>query len=368
MLAKRLFAVIACLALAACGLPRGAGFTSEVLAAANPFAPLPEDGQLYGFAQYDVNRHTLPQLRGWGSRSGAPLPWPIAQDQPASLIITAGDMVQLTVWDAEENSVFDTAAFAGLPPTEVDPAGRVFVPFIGELRVAGMAPSTARQRIEEELARTVPSVQVQLVVEPGGGNTANLSGGVGAPGLYPIPQRNYRLLDLFTQAGGPDATFESPQVRLVRNGQTFGIPYEQLSANPNLNIPVRGGDRIFVIDDERQFIALGATGSQSIIDFPKAELSALEAIASIGGVSAGTANPEKVLILREYEPHEVRDGITGPPQERVVFIIDLTHADGLFSAGRFMMEDGDLIYGTESALGPFLAALGLTNTVSGALN
>ena len=71
--------------------------------------------------------------------------------------------------------------------------------------------------------------------------------------------------------------------------------------------------------------------------------------------------------MREYAAHEVRDGRTGPPQQRVVFKIDLTHADGLFSAGQFMIEDGDLIYGTESALGPFLAALGLTSTVSGTL-
>ncbi len=368
MLIQRLFAVIACLALAACGLPRGAGFQTEVLAAANPFAPLPEDGDLYGFAYYEVNRQTLPQLRAWGTRQGAPLPWPVAQNQPASLIIAPGDTVQLTIWDAEENSIFGAAGVTPLQPTEVDANGRIFVPFIGELRVSGMAPTTARQRIEEELVMTVPSAQVQLVVEPGGSNTANLSSGVAAPGLYPLPQRNFRILDLFSLAGGPNPTFDSPQVRLVRGGQTFGISFAQLSANPNLNIAVRGGDRIFVVDDDRKFVTLGATGSQSIVEFPESDLSALEAIAFIGGVNAGTANPESVLILREYDPSEVRDGVYGPPQERVVFIIDLTHADGLFSAGRFMIEDGDLIYGTESALGPFLAALGLGNTVTNTLN
>ena len=367
MLAQRLFAVMACLALAACGLPRSAGFQSEVLAAANPFAPLPEDGQLYGFAYYEVDRATLPKLLAWERPSGAPLPWPVAQDQPASLIITQGDTVQLTIWDAEDESIFGGGGVTALQPIEVDPAGRIFVPFIGELRVAGMAPSTARQRIEEQLIMTVPSAQVQLVVEPGGSNTANLSEGVGAPGLYPLPQRNYRILDLFSQAGGVDRSFEEPQVRLVRGNQTFGVPYERLTSDPRLNIAVRGGDRIYVEDEERKFIALGATGSQSLVPFPESELSALEAIASIGGVNGGNGNPEAVLIMRDYEAHEVRDGISGPPQQRVVFKIDLTHADGLFSAGRFMIEDGDLIYGTESALGPFLTALGLTNTVTSAV-
>lgn len=134
-----------CLALAACGLPRSAGFQTEVLAAANPFAPLPEDGELYGFAYYEVNRQTLPTIRARATPSDAPLPWPVAQDQPASLIIAPGDMVQLTIWDAEENSIFGGGGVTPLQAIEVDPSGRIFVPFIGELRVAGMSPTTARQ-------------------------------------------------------------------------------------------------------------------------------------------------------------------------------------------------------------------------------
>ncbi|SFS20257.1 polysaccharide export outer membrane protein [Yoonia litorea] len=360
--------MLACLALAACGLPRGAGFQSEVLAASNPFAPLGADGELYDFAYYEVNRETLPVLRNWGISGLANLPWPTAQRQPSSLIIAPGDTVQLTIWDAEENSIFGAAGVTPIQPTEVDPAGRIFVPFIGELRVAGMAPSTARQRIEEELVMTVPSAQVQLVVEAGRANTANLAAGVTAPGLYPLPQRDFSILELFSLAGGPDPTFNSPQVRLVRDGRTFGIGFDQLLQTPSLNIAVRGGDRIFVVDDERQFITLGATGSQSIFDFPSAHFTALEAIAFMGGVNAGTANPEGVLILRNYHASQLGDGLTGPPRERVVFLIDLTSADGLFSAGDFPLQDGDLIYGTESALGPFLAALGLTNSVTSTLN
>lgn len=367
MLAHRLFALIACLALAGCGLPRGAGFQSEVLSVSGFFGPQVDESTGPTFATYEVNRQTLPQLRVWG-RDGGSLPWPVAQEQPGSLIIAPGDTVQLTIWDAEENSIFGPAGVTPIQATEVDTAGRVFVPFIGELRVSGMAPTTARQRIEEELVRTVPSAQVQLVVEPGGNNTANLSSGVVAPGLYPLPRRNFRILDLLSLAGGPNPAFNSPQVRLVRDGRTFGVSFNQLLTKPNLNIAVRGGDRIFIEDDGRQFITLGATGTQSIVDFPQTELSALEAIAFIGGVNPGTANPEGVLILREYDAHDVRDGTSGPPQERVVFIIDLTHADGLFSAGRFMIEDGDLIYGTESALGPLLAAVGLTNSVRGTVN
>lgn len=368
MLVQRFAAVIVCFALASCGLPRGAGFQSEVLAASNANTAAEGEEPVYDFAVYDVNRETLPVLQGWPVTGQKTLPWIVAQEQPASLMIAPGDTVQLTIWDAEENSVFGTAGVTPLQPASVSSDGRIFVPYIGDLRVTGMSPTTARTRIEEELIRTVPSAQVQLTVEPGRSNTANLAAGVSAPGLYPLPDRNFKILDLFSQAGGPSPDLNSPQVRLVRGGKTYGIPFDRLLREPRFNIAMRGGDRIYVEDDDRKLITLGATGSQSIVDFPEIEFSALEALALIGGVNAGSANPEAILVMREYETEAVADGIAGPPKERVVFTIDLTSADGLFSAGNFMLEGDDLIYGTESALGPALTLFGLTNTLASTVN
>ena len=369
MLFPRIISVFACFALVSCGLPRGAGFQSEVLAAADANTAAEGEEPTYDFAVYEVNRDTLPVVQRWPVTGSRSLPWIRAVEQPASLLIAPGDEVQLTIWDAEENSLLAGTGQRATPlqPAQVSSDGRIFVPYIGDLRISGMAPMTARQRIEEELIRTIPSAQVQLVVEPGQGNTANMAYGVAAPGLYPLPNRNFKILDLFSQVGGPSPDLNSPQVRLVRDGRTYGIPFERLLREPSLNIAVRGGDRIYVEDDDRKFITLGATGSQSIFDFPETDLSALEAIALIGGVNAGSANPEGILILREYQPGAVKDGIAGPPQERVVFTIDLTSADGLFSAGRFMLEGDDLIYGTESALGPALTLVSLSNTVGGLL-
>ena len=354
---------MACVALAGCGLPRGAGFQSEVLAASNANTAADGEEPVYDFSVYEVNRETLPVLQGWPATGDAPLPWIVAQEQPASLLIAPGDTVQLTIWDAEENSIFGATGVTPLQPASVSSDGRIFVPYIGDLRVSGMSPSTARERIEEELIMTVPSAQVQLSVEPGPSNTANLASGFAAPGLYPLLDRNVKILDLFSQAGGPSPDLNSPQVRLVRESRTYGVPFERLLKDPRANIAMRGGDRVYIEDDSRKFIALGATGSQSIVDFPEVEFSALEALAFIGGVNAGSANPEGILILREYAPEAVRDGVSGPPKERVVFTIDLTSADGLFSAGNFMLEGDDLIYGTESALGPALSLFGLTNTL-----
>ena len=57
-------------------------------------------------------------------------------------------------------------------------------------------------------------------------------------------------------------------------------------------------------------------------------------------------------------------GAGGPPQDRVVFTIDLTKADGLFSAGKFQIQSGDLVYVTESPLGTATTLVGIFANVA----
>lgn len=366
---NRFVILAACLMVVGCSLPRGAGFQSEVLAASNAGSRAEGEEPVYDFAVFEVNRETLPVLQSWPVNGERRLPWIRSQEQPASLIIAPGDKLQLSIWDAEENSLLAGVGqrVTPLQDVQVSSDGRIFVPYIGELRVAGMSMDTARSRIEEELIRTIPSAQVQLLVDPGRANTASIVSGATA-GLYQLPDRNFKILDLLSLAGGPNPTFENPQVRLTRDNTLYGVSFERLLNEPQLNTVIRGGDSVFVVDDQRQFLALGATGTEAVFPFTKEELSALEALTLIGGVNDGTANPQGILVMREYDEAAVREDQSGPPKDRVVFTIDLTSADGLFSAGSFLIEDGDLIYGTESALGPALTVFGLATQVSSLSN
>ena len=92
----------------------------------------------------------------------------------------------------------------------------------------------------------------------------------------------------------------------------------------------------------------GRRGSEAVHLFAKDSFSALEALSIIGGVSDTRADPQGILILRQYPAAAIRQDGTGPVQERVVFTLDLTSADGLFSAGQFRIHSGDLVYATES--------------------
>ena len=362
-------ALLCCLGLAACETPRGAGLRSEVLAVQQDF-----DGTeaVADFAVFSVTRQSLPVLQSWPEVGPARRGWIGRTEQPASLIIAPGDTLSVTVWDADDNSLLAGAGqrAAQLQDVVVSSGGMVFLPFIGELRVQGMSPQSARSRIQERYAETSPSAQVQVNVTPGRSNTVSMVDGVSAPGIYPLADRDVTLLEMISESGGARPGLTNPQVQLLRGSTVYGTSLARLYDNPSLDTTLVGGDRVIVEEDERYFLSLGAAGSEALHVFPKDHMTALDALSIIGGINDTRANPQGILILREYPRGAVRGDLSGPPQDRVVFTVDLTSADGLFSAGEFHIMSGDLVYATESPitaagtiLSLFGAALGIANNL-----
>ena len=354
--------------VAACSsVPRGAGFQSEVLAASNAGELTGED-PVYDFAVFEISRDILPTLAHWPQNGSHKYHWINRQVQPASSIIAPGDVLDVAIWDAEENSLLTSAGqrVARLQAIAVNSDGRIFIPFVGNMKVSGMSPQTAREQIETQLIATIPSAQVQISVVPGRANTANLVGGVNAPGVYPLPDRDYTLLSLVAQGGGVRSNIKSAQVRLMRGPVVYGISLERLYADPKLDTTLIGGDLVVVEEDDRYFLSLGATRSEALHNFPKDRVTALDALAIVGGVSDARADPQGILILREYAMSAVRPDLSsGPPQTRVVFTMDLTTADGLFSAAKFDVQSGDLVYATENPVNAAQTVLSIFGSVLG---
>ena len=339
--------LLASAALAGCGgFPRGAGFEREVLQ-----GRVEADGEITrDFAVEPVTRAQLARYAHWQRTGPGAMRWIGRQPQPANRIIAPGDRVVVRVWNTEENSLLTRPGERSVEigPITVSPAGTVFLPYIESQRIAGMSPDRAREAIQERFAEVMTSAQVQLELEEGRQSTVSAVSGVRAPGAYPLIDQDYTVLALLAEAGGIDQSLNNPQVRLVRDDQIFGTSVEQLFANPALDTTLRGGDKVLVEEDDRFFLSLGATGREAEHVFPRDRISAIEAMSIMGGVTEERANPQGILVLRQYPADAVRADGTGPRHVRTVFTIDLTSADGLFSAGQFQIMPGDLVYATES--------------------
>lgn len=330
--------------LTACSLPRGAALMSEVTGTAGSNAA--------DFTVYSVTRAFLPQVDTWPVTGETSQPWlPLSQGS-THRVLRPGDTVRLAIWDTSENSLFSTAGspVAQLEELRVSPTGQIFVPYVGQVDVGNTTPEAARNRVESALRGVVSAAEVQLTMVEGNNNSANVVGGVNAPGNFPLVDSNVSVLDLVALGGGVQGALGNPRVKLQRGGQLYETSLERLYQEPRANVIVRAGDQIIIEEDKRFFLTLGAAGQEQVYSFTKDTISAAEALAISGGLNDGRADPGGVLILREYPTSALAAGTRGPVKPRVVFTIDLTSADGLFSSRNFRVNSGDLIYPTESPI------------------
>lgn len=343
-------------------LPRGAAVEREIVSVAQ--------GESADFALHTVDRAFLSVIETWPQTGERSFSWLPGSGGARTQVIAPGDELEITIWDSNENSLLSTSGQrqVQIQALTVAPDGSVFVPYVGNTQVSGLTLQLAREHLQDEIDMVVPSAQVQLTLVEGRTNSVDLVGGVSAPGAYPLPDRNYTVLNLLAAGGGVQASLVNPQVRLRRGGNIYGTSVERLYADPALDTLLAGGDQVIVEEDRRQFLSLGAAGQQSQHRFTQDRVTALDAMAIIGGVDSRRGDPGGILILREYPDTAVRPDGTGPAQTRVVFTLDLTSADGLFSARNFHIHSGDLVLVTESPITSAQTIFGLIGSVFGLAN
>lgn len=361
---KTLALLLCVSAVAGCAIiPRGAGVQQEILKVDND--------QIKEFAVYPVTKNFLPVVQSWpatGTENSAG--WVSHKHGTTTSVIKPGDRLDLVIWDSESNSLLTSDAQKAVEMTNivVSPSGTIFLPYLNTIKVSGNNLETARRKIQGMMEDIIPSAQVQMSRTQGYQNMVDLVGGVSSPGSYPITTPHFTVLNLISQGGGVSTSLRNPRVRLNRNGKSYVQSLSSIYADPSLDALVRGGDKLVIEQDKRYFLSLGAAGKESLVYFEKESITALDAMALVGGVSDGRGNPRGILILREYPSWSVKDGLRGPGHTRSIFTLDITNADGLFSAGKFTINSKDTVLVTESPLNSAQTIFGLIGSLFGLAN
>lgn len=329
--------------VAACGLPRTGPNKREIFAGS-----VQREGDAFIVSVNDrVTRATsvVPAL-GFGesfTRAG----------KLGSDIIRPGDTLGLTVWENVEDGLLAGAAAnsTSLEEVQVDGSGFIFVPYAGRIRAAGNTPEALRRIITKKLEDQTPDPQVQVRRMAGDGSTVSLVGAVGSQGVFAIERPTRTLANMLSRAGGVTIEPEIAQITVIRGNTRGKIWLQDLYEHPELDIALRGGDRILVEGDTRSLTALGATGSQSRVNFESQSLSAIEAIAQVGGLVPTASDPTGVFVFRN-EPAEIANQVLGRSdlvgEQRMVYVLDLTQPNGMFMARDFAVRDEDTLYVTEA--------------------
>ncbi|MGH1458586.1 polysaccharide biosynthesis/export family protein [Litorivita sp. NS0012-18] len=337
-------ALVAALAVvSSCGLPRVGPNKREIFAGS-----VQKEGDAFVVAVNDrVTRATAftPAL-GFSNAF-------LNAGQIGSDTIRPGDTLGLTIWENVDDGLLvgEGQNSAVLEEVQVDGAGFIFVPYAGRIRAAGNTPEAIRRIISTKLEGQTPSPQVQVRRLAGDGSTVSLVGAIGGQGVYAIERPTRTLSAMLARAGGITIEPETAQITVIRGKERGEIWFQDLYKHPQNDIALRGGDRILIEADTRAFTALGATSGQARVTFETQTLSALEAIAQVGGLVPTAADPTGVFVLRN-EPAEIANQLMGRSDligaQRLVYVLDLTKPNGMFMARDFVIRDGDTLYVTEA--------------------
>ncbi len=295
-------------------------------------------------------------------------------------IVRPGDRLGLSIWENVDEGLLAKKGLSAtqLNDVQVDGAGYIFVPYAGRIKAAGNSPEALRRIITGKLEGQTPDPQVMVTRLSGDGASVSVMGGVGGQGVYPIQQPTRTLSAMLAKAGGVTVAPEIAQITVTRGSQSGKIWLKDLYADPRLDIALRPGDIILVEADPRSFTALGATGGQTRVPFDSQSLTAIEALAQVGGLSSNLADPTGVFVFRD-EPAEIANAVLGRSDlvgnQRMAYVLDLTEPNGMFNARDFLIRDGDTVYVTEApfvqwqkTISALTGSLGTAGAVQNAVN
>jgi polysaccharide export outer membrane protein len=158
---------------------------------------------------------------------------------PASYKIGPGDVLHILVW--AEPQLTETAV--------VRPDGKVSMPLVSEVQVAGLTPEAVQQILTDRLIEFVHKPRVTVTVQEIHSRMVYITGEVQRPGAYPLLDA-MSVVQLVARAGGLTDFAKQKQVYVLRAVSTarVNVNYEKVVKGqaPKQNVELAPGDTVVV--------------------------------------------------------------------------------------------------------------------------
>jgi polysaccharide biosynthesis/export protein len=273
------------------------------------------------------------------------------------LTAAAGDSLKVRIFERYGGNIFPTiqGQSADLGIQRVAEDGTIKVPVVGVVQVAGLDLNQIERRIVEQLGNKVQEPEVIVEFDSPRTHSVMVSGDVKNPGRVSMLEDVRTVVDAVNKAGGPAGVQNSgvagatgsganqQQVVVRRQGQVIlTAQFSDLLAGAD--IAVQKGDEIVVRPNSRIFTVLGAVQRSGNVEMSKHNLSLLEALGNVGGLSDVRANKTGVYVFR------MGDLENNPTARARVFRLDLFQPVSIFVAQQFGLQARDVIYVTNAPL------------------
>lgn len=272
---------------------------------------------------------------------------PLAEAQPSSdYRIGSGDVLFININGKAEFQNIPAAGSSKISGSRVDGSGRVAIPLVGYIEVAGLTLPEAQKKVRESLLFYLKDPWVVIEVAEYKSLPVYLLGSFKAPGIYYL-DRPLNLLQGISLGGGFDPSANLRGARLSRNGKVQPVDIYALLTNGDQrqNVWLRTGDTVYLPDKSlQQVFVFGSVKNSGPVPMLNGQLNLAQAIAAVE--------------LREtgYDLGHIRiiRSLSTTRGELLVIDFERTMRG---QALPFTLQEGDIVYVPRSSLGSWNDAI-----------
>jgi polysaccharide export outer membrane protein len=267
-------------------------------------------------------------------------PPPVDPSENVEYRVGPGDVLSVTVPGLLERGNGEGRGSESLGGFRVYTSGKVLLPLVGGVEVAGLTVEQIQTRLVEVFSAYIKQPVVAVEIVEFKSQPLYLLGKFNQPGLYYLDRPTSLLHGLALGSGLADQA-NLRGARVVRNDKVLPVDIYQLLYNNDLrqNIQLRQGDAIYVPGNEaQQVFVLGTVNKPGAVPMVNGRLNLIQALSAAG------------LDGKPYDEQHVRLIRTLSPTHGQLMIVDL----GKIMNGAALpmpLQDGDIVFVPKTAMG-----------------
>lgn len=253
--------------------------------------------------------------------------------------LTAGDVLSIQLWAYPEITPpiqdISNIKAAGYP---IDPNGNVYLPLLGQVKVAGKTLAETNQYLRSQFSRYLKHPDVVVRVLSYEGRRYFVNGQVMRSGQYTLNDQPISIYTALGQAGGVNTeTGDNTNIQLIRQGQTYHLNAVELEKQGLSlhNLLIQPNDTIFVNAKQNQKLyVMGESNKSQALTLRDQGMTLSDVLGESEGINPYSASAARIFVMRT-------DLST---KTSTIYHLNLSSLGNLALANQFQMQKNDIVY------------------------
>ena len=305
---------------------------------------IPDEGQYKTDQGADLSvvqltQNNLPEIALSATQSTTNNVVGLFKNQPSIYKLSPGDVLSIQLWAYPEITppIQDATNIkaVGYP---IDPNGNVYLPLVGQVRVAGKTLAETNQLFRNQFSKYLKHPDVVVRVLSYEGRRYFVNGQVMRSGQYTLNDQPISIYTALGQAGGIDTkTGDTTNIQLIRRGETYKLntillEKQGLSLH---NLLIQPNDTIFVnTKQDKKLYIMGESNKSQALTLRDQGMTLSDVLGESEGINPYSASAAKIYIMRT-------DLNT---RHSTIYHLNLSSLGNLALSNQFAMQKNDIVY------------------------